>query len=802
MSYVAESLVSYEKELQKRWDAAKAFHCDLTTELDKEPFYCLTMFPYPSGRVHMGHVRNYTIGDVIARSKRMEGYKVLFPTGWDAFGLPAENAALKNKTHPSVWTNNNINEMKTELKRLGFSYDWDREVSTADASYYVHEQKLFLEMYERGLVYKKESIVNWDPIDQTVLANEQVIDGRGWRSGALVERKAIPQWFFKITAYADELLNGLEDLPQWPTQVKLMQKNWIGRSEGTQIKFVYSHDQAQYCDVFTTSLETLMGVTFIAVSPQHPLAIQGLSSEILKDLSVGSAKESDLMTMEKKGAFTGFYVKNPLTSENIPVWVANYVLSDYASGCVMGVPGHDDRDREFAEKYKIDIKIVLSDDQVPVLINSAQYNGCDIPTARSQMLLVLEEKKLGHAHTQYRLRDWGISRQRYWGAPIPIIYCSDCGTVPVPQNQLPVVLPLDCPIHEGVHLKDFAPFMNTTCPKCGKSARRESDTFDTFMESSWYYARFLSPQSSHPVDSDLAKRWLPVDQYIGGVEHAILHLLYARFIHKAMRDIGWVDSNEPFQALYTQGMVLKDGAKMSKSLGNLVEPSEYYERYGSDTVRLFMMFAAPCDQALEWSDQGVEGAHRFLMRMQAAVHRVLSYDRVLPSSYSDRQKEMRYLIHSTIQSVRDDYDRRFAFNVAIARQMTLLNALSTYICEEDGDSAIVREGVEALVYLLQPVTPHFAQYAYEILTQNSDWIMDRGWPTCDQAALVKDVIIIPVQINGKRRFECSVKIGISADELRNQLISDNEFKKYFDGHEIQKMIYVPEKICNFVLKPL
>jgi len=799
-----QTLFEYEQALQKRWDQTQAFQTNLHSERAK--YYCLTMFPYPSGQLHMGHVRNYTIGDVIARSKRMQGYEVFYPIGWDSFGLPAENAALKNGCHPADWTERNIAQMKAQLQSLGFSYDWTKELRTSDASYYHHEQRLFVQMYEKGLVYRKDSLVNWDPVDLTVLANEQVIDGRGWRSGALVERKAIPQWFFKITAYADELLDDLEGLDHWPASVKLMQKNWIGRSQGAMIDFA-----CQDCDftlsVFTTRTDTVMGVTFIVIAPDHPLAQIAqdkgvLDAKIRMQLKVGSVKEADLMTMEKKGIFSGLYAMHPLTQELLPIWIGNYVLMDYGTGAIMGVPAHDLRDEEFAKKYDLRVKEVL-DSTSGLLIQSAQFDGTTPEHATIEIVKALETKHQGRAITQYRLRDWGLSRQRYWGAPIPVIYCDACGVVPVPLEQLPVVLPLDLAVQEGQLLSQCEAFIHTICPTCGQAARRETDTFDTFMESSWYYARFLNPSHTDPIDFNLQKKWLPVDQYIGGVEHAILHLLYARFMHKVMRDLGWVASDEPFTSLYTQGMVLKDGAKMSKSKGNVIDPQDYLEKYGADTVRLFMMFAAPCDQSLEWSDQGVEGAARFLQRVKQIVHNVGHPDQILQEGFETDnavQKEMRRHIYEIKESVCDDYDRRFAFNVAIARLMTLVNFLMAYEIHTDRDRQIVAEGAWILVHLLQPITPHIAQQCYEALSGRTDFIMHATQLPTDPTALIRASYILPIQINGKLRGECEVPMDCSQEQLMALVKNHDKLKEYFENVQIIKVVYVPQRICNFVMR--
>ncbi len=810
-----------EREIlvQQQWEQAHAFHTDLQKE--GTPFYCLTMFPYPSGRLHMGHVRNYTIGDVIARLKIMDGANVFFPIGWDAFGLPAENAALKNKIHPAVWTKQNISEMRAQLQRLGFCYDWSKEIATCDAPYYKHEQWLFLQMLKKGLVYRKESIINWDPVDQTVLANEQVVDGRGWRSGALVERRSIPQWFLKITAYADELLEHLDMLENWPSQVKLMQKNWIDRTVGAIIDFKIA-DSATTIQVYTTRPDTLMGVTYLAIAADHPIADLAIEKNpalksVIDELRTGSNKEADMMTMEKKGTFSGIYTTHPLTNKKIPVWIANYVLIDYGTGAVMGVPAHDERDFDFAKQYQIDIIQVIkkSDntetilpfcDKDGLLINSGEFNELATNESISKIIQKLESLKAGHEKIQYRLRDWGISRQRYWGAPIPIIYCDACGVVPVPEKDLPVVLPLDLAVQDGERLADMNSFVNTTCPCCGKPARRETDTFDTFMESSWYFARFLSVDNTESlVDPDLANKWLPVQQYIGGIEHAILHLLYARFIHKVMRDLGLTTHEEPFKALFTQGMVLKDGVKMSKSKGNVVDPQEYIDRFGADTIRLFMMFAAPSEQSLEWSDQGVEGAHRFLGRLEQFIMKINPEKmKLLPVDVSKidskELKNIRRLIYQTRLKVVDDYQRRFAFNSAIASLMTLLNELSSIDSKNEVDDAVIVEGAWMLLHLLQPVVPHLTQVLFEHLTGTKDLLMHQFWPKVDDSALIQDEVNIIVQVNGKLRAQMIAPIDAAEKTVIDQAIVHPTVARFLENKTILKTIVVQNKLVNIVIK--
>lgn len=820
MSSTGRSL-EYEATIQQRWEKAGAFSCDLDNT-EKPKYYCLVMFPYPSGRVHMGHVRNYTIGDVVARAKMMRGYNVFFPIGWDSFGLPAENAALAKKSHPQGWTEENIAQMKAQLNKLGLAFNWETELSTCTPDYYKHEQWLFLKMYEKGLVYRKESLVNWDPVDQTVLANEQVIDGCGWRSGAPVERKMIAQWFLKITDYADELLSELDNMPGWPSQVKIMQQNWIGLSQGATVTFDVQNS-AEQLTVFTTRPDTLMGVTFLCVAPEHPLALEAIAQGFVKkhhidNLVIGSAKEADMMTMPKQGLFSGFYATHPLSKEAIPVWIANYVLMSYGSGAVMGVPAHDLRDFEFAQQYELPIiQVITAPETLPlpytgsdgVMISSGEFNGMACDEAKTAIVKKLQACGKGTPQTQYRLRDWGLSRQRYWGCPIPMVHCPDCGIVPVPEEQLPVTLPLDMPVQDGAQLSQWESFYETTCPNCGnKHARRETDTFDTFMESSWYYARYLSHDNpSQLVDKKRADHWLPVDQYIGGVEHAILHLLYARFIHKVLRDLNLVSCDEPFNALYTQGMVLKDGAKMSKSKGNVVDPDTYVEKYGADAMRLFIMFAAPCDQSLEWSDFGVEGASRFLTRVDQFVSKLerLEADFVLGDdrSFSKRQKELRFAVYDTHQKVWDDYDRRFAFNVAIARLMTLLNEITSYEILEDGDHALLKEAAWVFIHLLQPIAPYLSQKLYEkIAPYNSlemhPFIMHRASPQGDESALERDTIAIGVQVNGKFRGEVHISLDASDAEVEAMVRADAEIARFLSSDQTYKVIYVPRKICNFV----
>ena len=720
-----------EVAAQAYWDDHDCFK--VTEDPNKEKFYCLSMFPYPSGHLHMGHVRNYTIGDVISRFQRMLGKNVLQPMGWDAFGLPAENAAMKNNAAPAEWTYGNIDYMREQLQRLGYAYDWSREVATCHPDYYRWEQWFFTRLFEQGLVYKKEAEVNWDPVDQTVLANEQVVDGRGWRSGALVERRKIPQWFIKITDFGDELLEDLNKLDGWPDKVKTMQANWIGRSEGIELDFTVQDEadaELSTLSVYTTRPDTLMGVSYVAVAAQHPLALKAAEGnpalqKFIAEQSNVKVAEADMATMEKLGMDTGRLAIHPLTNDNVPIFVANFVLMNYGSGAVMAVPGHDQRDWEFAQKYSLPIHQVIAPaageecdlsaaayTEKGTLINSAEFDGLDFEQAFAAIEAKLSGMGRGKKTVNFRLRDWGVSRQRYWGAPIPIIHCDTCGAVPVPDDQLPVRLPEDIKIDDGGSpLGKLAEFVDTECPRCKSPAKRETDTFDTFMESSWYYARYACRDQDSAMLDERADYWLPVDQYIGGIEHAILHLLYARFFHKLMRNAGLVTTDEPFAQLLTQGMVLKDGTKMSKSKGNTVDPLPLIERYGADTVRMFTMFAAPPEQSLEWSDSGVEGSHRFLKRLWRIVanHTPVGRTDFTQESLSPDQQALRFKTHQTLEKVTDDFGRRHTFNTAIAATMELLNAVSKYgeTNKTPLDKAVMQEALEISIAMLAPVVPPF-----------------------------------------------------------------------------------------------
>lgn len=856
-----------EAAAQKFWDEQQSFA--VTEQPGKDTYYCLSMFPYPSGKLHMGHVRNYTIGDVIARYQRMLGKNVLQPMGWDAFGMPAENAAMKNNVAPAKWTYENIDYMKTQLKSLGLAIDWAREVTTCKPDYYRWEQWLFTRLFEKGIIYRKNGNVNWDPADQTVLANEQVIDGRGWRSGALIEKREIPMYYFRITDYADELLESLDELPGWPEQVKTMQRNWIGKSRGMEVQFPY--DQASIghegtLKVFTTRPDTLMGATYVAVAAEHPLATQAAQGNpalqaFIDECKSGSVAEADMATQEKKGMATSLLVEHPLTGEKLPVWVANYVLMHYGDGAVMAVPAHDERDFEFAHKYNLPVKAVVrtsAGDEVGSewqaaygehgqLINSAEFDGLDFAGAFDAIEAALIRKELGKSRTQFRLRDWGISRQRYWGCPIPIIHCPSCGDVPVPEDQLPVTLPENVvPDGAGSPLARMPEFYECSCPKCGAAAKRETDTMDTFVESSWYFARYASPNYDKGlVDPKAANHWLPVDQYIGGIEHAILHLLYARFFHKLMRDEGLVTSNEPFKNLLTQGMVVAEtyyrvasnggkdwfnpadveierdakakiiGArlktdglpveiggteKMSKSKNNGVDPQSMIEAYGADTCRLFMMFASPPDMSLEWSDSGVEGASRFLRRVwrlaQAHVSQGLP-GKLDVAALDDAQKVIRRAIHAAIKQASIDVGQFHKFNTAIAQVMTVMNVLEKAPQATEQDRALLQEGLEAVTLLLAPITPHISHELWQQLGHAGS-VIDAAWPSVDEQALVQDTITLVVQVNGKLRGQVEMPAAASREEVEAAARSNENVLRFIDGLTIRKVIVVPGKLVNIV----
>ena len=822
-----------ERQVQAHWQETDAFAA--TEDPGREKFYCLSMFPYPSGRLHMGHVRNYTIGDVISRYQRMCGKNVLQPMGWDAFGLPAENAAMKNGVPPAQWTRENIEYMRGQLQRLGFAYDWNRELATCDPDYYRWEQWLFTRLFEKGLVYRRNAVVNWDPVDQTVLANEQVVEGRGWRSGAVVEQREIPQWFLKITAYADELLDALQRLEGWPAAVRTMQSNWIGRSEGVEIEFdVAGRDER--LTVFTTRPDTLMGATYMALAADHPLvkALEpgdpGLAAFCAECRSIGTA-EAGLETRDKKGYRLDLEAVHPITGERLPVWVANFVLMGYGTGAIMSVPAHDARDWEFARAYDLPIKPVIApatvaDGEVPpfekggqggisppdiaggafeergVLVDSGDYSGLTSEQAFDAIAARLESEGRGRRRTQYRLRDWGISRQRYWGCPIPIVHCDDCGAVPVPEDRLPVRLPEDVtPEGTGSPLARMPEFYETDCPACGKAARRETDTFDTFVESSWYYARYACPDNDSAMLDARADYWLPVDQYVGGVEHAILHLLYARFFQKLLRDEGLAGADEPFARLLTQGMVLKDGAKMSKSKGNTVDPGEMIEHYGADTVRLFMMFAAPPEQSLEWSDAGVEGAYRFIKRLWRLVqaHAATGPAPIAdPEALDDGQRELRRKLHETVAKVGDDIGRRYTFNTAIAAVMELCNALGRFDDTSPGGRAVMQEALEAVVCMLAPIVPHVCDALWRALGRD-DELLDARWPEHDPGALAVARAEIVVQVNGKVRGRIEVPAEADEASIEAAALAEPNVARFVADKTIRKRIVVPGKLVNLVV---
>ena len=810
--------LAIEQKVQAAWDDSGVFNVSESTT--KEKYYCLSMFPYPSGKLHMGHVRNYTIGDVISRYQRMLGKNVLQPMGWDAFGLPAENAAMQHGVHPADWTYQNIDYMRDQLKQLGFGYDWNRELATCDPDYYKWEQWFFLKLLDKGLVYKKTAPVNWCPHDMTVLANEQVIDGCCWRCDTKVERKELAQWFLKITAYADELLASLEELNGWPEQVKTMQSNWIGRSEGIEMDFPVS-DMALPLSIYTTRPDTLMGVTYLAVAAEHPLALKAAElntaiSQFIDDCKMMETSEAAMETMEKKGIDSGIKALHPVTGESIPVWIANFVLMGYGTGAVMAVPAHDQRDFEFAKKYDIAIKQVIfskdanDDDSCTdqaytvkgVLRNSGEFDGLSSEQAFLSISEKLEKDKKGLRKVNFRLRDWGVSRQRYWGAPIPVIYCTDCGTVPVPEKDLPVTLPRDVVLDGSQSpLVAHPTFSNVACPTCGKDARRETDTFDTFMESSWYFARFASSKSESMLDAS-ANYWLPVDHYIGGIEHAILHLLYARFYTKLLRDEGLIVCDEPFKRLLTQGMVLKDGSKMSKSKGNTVDPQGLIAQYGADTVRLFIMFAAPPEQSLEWSDSGVEGAFRFLKRLwkQAYLHSESVGDLVVMDkiTLTEEQQAVRRQVHQTIQKVSHDMGERIIFNTAIAANMELVNTLSKFTDMSDNGKVIRQEALEATVLMLAPIVPHICHQLWQDLG-HQEAVVGAPWPKLDVSALEQDIIEIVIQVNGKLRSKISVSATVSSDELQTLALNDDYIMRFIEGKPLKKVIVVPKKLVNIVV---
>jgi leucyl-tRNA synthetase len=809
--------VDIETSAQQWWHDHNTFRA--VEDPSKEKYYCLAMFPYPSGQLHMGHVRNYTIGDVISRYQRMQGKNVLQPMGWDAFGLPAENAAIKNKVAPAAWTYQNIDYMRDQLKRLGLGYDWERELATCTPQYYRWEQWLFTRLYKKGLVYKKTAAVNWCPVDNTVLANEQVIDGCCWRCDTQVEKREIPQWFMKITDYAEQLLNDLDQLDGWPEQVRTMQANWIGRSEGLQIKFGLV-DNTNTLDVYTTRPDTLMGVSYVAVAAEHPLALAAAEANpelkaFIAECRKMETSEAAMETAEKKGVATGVMAIHPVTGEHVPVWAANFVLMGYGTGAVMSVPAHDQRDYEFALKYDLPINQViepLNDKECDLskaaftdkgrLVNAGQFSGLSSADAFNAIAEFLEQQAKGERQVNYRLRDWGVSRQRYWGTPIPIINCPDCGAVPVPEADLPVLLPEDVIVDgSGSPIKSMPEFYQCACPVCGADAERETDTFDTFFESSWYYARFTCPDNEEAMLDERADHWLPVDQYIGGIEHAVLHLLYARFFHKLMRDEGLVTGDEPFKNLLTQGMVLKDGVKMSKSKGNTVDPQALIDQYGADTARLFMMFAAPPEQSLEWSDKAVEGSNRFLKRLWRSVHDHVASGAVKAldvTNLSDELQTLRRQTHLGLTKVSDDIGRRHTFNTAIAAIMELMNAVAKVTDDSQQARAVVQEALEIVVLMLSPITPHISHYLWQQLGHD-EAIVNVAWPEIDESAMVQDKVELMVQVNGKLRSKISVAADANKETIEALALADESVQRFIDGNEIRKIIVVPGRLINIVV---
>ena len=811
IDYLPESV---EKEAQEFWESNSSF--SVSEDPSKEKFYCLSMFPYPSGSLHMGHVRNYTIGDVISRFQRLLGKNVLQPMGWDAFGLPAENAAIENKIQPSRWTRVNIENMQSQFRRMGFAYDWKREFATCDPDYYKWEQWFFLEMLDKGLAYQDEAEVNWDPVEETVLANEQVVDGKGWRSGAPIERKKLKQWFLKITTFAEELLEETDHLSGWPEQVKTMQKNWIGKSEGMQFTFNQESKQDPI-SVFTTRPDTIMGVTFIAISPDHPIALRlekenKKIKEFIGNLNLSKLSEADLAKQEKLGIDTGLSATHPFSKQNIPIWIANFVLSGYGSGALMGVPAHDQRDYEFAKKYDLDIKQVIKEstnDQIKneaileknILINSGEFDGLDFDKAFKKIERKSKKLKCGERQINYRLRDWGVSRQRYWGTPIPIVKNSK-GKIEGAQD-LPVVLPTDVKF-SGVKspLSEMKEFTNVSYGN--EDFTRETDTFDTFFESSWYYARFASFDSKERMLDERAKYWLPVDQYVGGIEHAVLHLLYSRFFYRCLRDLGFVESSEPFLNVLCQGMVLKNGKKMSKSKGNAVDPNELIKQYGADTVRLFVMFAAPPDQSFEWSDQGVQGASRYLNRLWNLVQDHIQSGVINNKDFnnsSDEVSELRNKTHQTLRKLKDDFVRRHAFNSAIASIMELTNAIPKKFLSSqasDIEKSAVNEAINIVLIALSPIAPHITHSLWNQLG-NKQAIIDVAWPEADENLLEKQKIVMVIEVNGKRRATININPHLTQEEIQELAFQQENIKKYTMDKEIKKIIYVEKKLLNLVV---
>lgn len=815
-----------EEKWQKKWEADHAFKT--TEDTSKPKYYALEMFPYPSGNLHMGHVRNYSIGDVVARYKKMQGFNVLHPMGWDSFGLPAENAAIKHGTPPAEWTWKNIDNMRTQLKRLGFAIDWDREVATAKEEYYKFTQWMFLQLFKNGLAYKKKSFVNWCPSCQTVLANEQVVNGKCERCKSEVGKRDLEQWFFSITKYADRLLKDIDKLSGWPDKVKSMQTNWIGKSEGAELKFRLDGSDEELT-VFTTRPDTVYGVSYMVIAPEHPIVESLISGrpeeaacrEFIKKVHGMSEIMRSSTDTEKEGVFTGRYVINPLNGKKVPLYLANYVFLDYGTGIVMGVPAHDQRDFDFAKKYNLPIEIVVQPEgqnmkgedlteafaAEGIMENSGEFDGMNNREALKKIIDYVEEKGIGERKVNFRLRDWLISRQRYWGAPIPVVYCEKCGTVPIPESELPVRLPENVKFTgQGKSpLSECEEFMNTTCPKCGGHARRESDTMDTFVCSSWYYLRYCDPHNDKmPFAKDKVDYWMNVDQYIGGVEHAILHLLYARFFTKVLYDLGYVSCEEPFENLLTQGMVLKDGSKMSKSVGNVVSPDEIVAKYGADTARLFILFAAPPERDLDWNDTAVEGAYKFLNRVWRAVDELkpfMSDEKVVSASLNAEEKKLRFAVNASIKKVTEDFER-FSFNTAISSIMEMVNELYRYkdaTAPESYSKPLIGEALRSLIVLLSPIVPHITQEMWESIG-NDTALFDTPWPSFDESALVVSEVEIVVQINGKIRDKMTVSADLGREQMEEIAKTSDKVKSLIGDKQIVKVIAVPKKLINIVVK--
>ena len=815
-----------EEKWQKKWESGHAFKT--TEDTSKPKYYALEMFPYPSGNLHMGHVRNYSIGDVVARYKKMQGFNVLHPMGWDSFGLPAENAAIKHGTPPAEWTWKNIDNMRTQLKRLGFAIDWDREVATAKEEYYKFTQWMFLQLFKNGLAYKKKSLVNWCPSCQTVLANEQVVNGKCERCKSEVGKRDLEQWFFSITKYADRLLKDIDKLGGWPDKVKSMQTNWIGKSEGAELKFRLDGSDEELT-VFTTRPDTVYGVSYMVIAPEHPIVESLISGrpeeaacrEFIKKVHGMSEIMRSSTDTEKEGVFTGRYVINPLNGKKVPLYLANYVFLDYGTGIVMGVPAHDQRDFDFAKKYNLPIEIVVQPEgqnmkgedlteafaAEGIMENSGEFDGMNNREALKKIIDYVEEKGIGERKVNFRLRDWLISRQRYWGAPIPVVYCEKCGTVPIPESELPVRLPENVKFTgQGKSpLSECEEFMNTTCPRCGGHARRESDTMDTFVCSSWYYLRYCDPHNDKmPFAKDKVDYWMNVDQYIGGVEHAILHLLYARFFTKVLYDLGYVSCEEPFENLLTQGMVLKDGSKMSKSVGNVVSPDEIVAKYGADTARLFILFAAPPERDLDWNDTAVEGAYKFLNRVWRAVDELkpfMSDEKVVSASLNAEEKKLRFAVNASIKKVTEDFER-FSFNTAISSIMEMVNELYRYkdaTAPESYSKPLIGEALRSLIVLLSPIVPHITQEMWESIG-NDTALFDTPWPSFDESALVVSEVEIVVQINGKIRDKMTVSADLGREQMEEIAKTSDKVKSLIGDKQIVKVIAVPKKLINIVVK--